>query len=117
MKRPAPRTGPADGAPADRRGVATIAGREPTATETAAAVGELREIAGGRGDLLAEVAGLLIGYYRHTAEEPRARAAAYFCIAAGAEVEADPAVDRGGMLAGGCRAADSAGRIRRTAGV
>jgi hypothetical protein len=49
-------------------------------------VSELREIAGGRGDLLAEVAGLLIGYYRRTAEEPRARAAAYYCMAAGAEL-------------------------------
>ena len=64
--------------------------RQPTEAETAAAVGELREIAGGRGDLLAEVAGLLIGYYRHTAEEPRARAAAYYCMAAGAEVRLIP---------------------------
>jgi hypothetical protein len=61
--------------------------REPTEAETAAALAELREIAGGRGDLLAEVAGLLIGYYRRTAQEPRARAAAYYCMAAGAELE------------------------------
>jgi hypothetical protein len=65
-------------------------GREPTEAETAAAVRELREIAGGRGDLLAEVAGLLIGYYRRTAGEPRARAAAYYCIAAGAGLELIP---------------------------
>jgi len=65
-------------------------GREPTGAETAAAVAELREIAGGRGDLLAEVAGLLIGYYRRTAQEPRARAAAYYCMAAGAELEPIP---------------------------
>ena len=58
-------------------------GWEPAGTETAAAVRELREIAGARGDLLAEVAGLLIGYYRRTAEELKARAAAYYCIAAG----------------------------------
>jgi hypothetical protein len=64
--------------------------REPTEAETAAAVRELREIASGRGDLLAEVAGLLIGYYRRTAEEPRARAAAYYCIAAGAGLELIP---------------------------
>lgn len=64
--------------------------REPTEAETAAAVSELREIAGGRGDLLAEVAGLLIGYYRRTAEEPRARAAAYYCMAAGAGLELIP---------------------------
>jgi hypothetical protein len=65
-------------------------GREPTGAETAAAVRELREIAGGRGDLLAEVAGLLIGYYRRTAEELKARAAAYYCIAAGAGLDLIP---------------------------
>jgi hypothetical protein len=65
-------------------------GREPTGAETAAAVRELREIAAGRGDLLAEVAGLLIGYYRRTAEELKARAAAYYCIAAGAGLELIP---------------------------
>ena len=65
-------------------------GWESAGTETAAAVRELREIAGARGDLLAEVAGLLIGYYRRTAEELKARAAAYYCIAAGAGVELIP---------------------------
>lgn len=68
---------------------AEIAGAEPAA-ETAAAVRELREIAGARGDLLAEVAGLLIGYYRRSGEELKARAAAYYCIAAGAGVELIP---------------------------
>ncbi len=63
---------------------------EPAGAEAAAAVRELREIAGARGDLLAEVAGLLIGYYRRTGEERRARAAAYYCIAAGAGVELIP---------------------------
>ena len=61
-----------------------------TGAETAAAVRELREIADGRGDLLAEVAGLLIGYYRRSAEELKARAAAYFCITAGAGLELIP---------------------------
>jgi hypothetical protein len=65
-------------------------GQEPTGAETAATVRELRDIAGGRGDLLAEVAGLLIGYYRRTAEEHRARGAAYFCIVAGAGLELIP---------------------------
>ena len=65
-------------------------GWEPAGAETAAAVAELREIAGRRRDLLAEVAGLLIGYYRRTAEEPKARAAAYYCIAAGAGLELIP---------------------------
>ena len=62
-------------------------GWEPTGVETVAAVRELREIADGRVDLLAEVAGLLIGYYRRTAGEPRARTAAYYCITAGADLE------------------------------
>lgn len=66
------------------------AGREPTEAETAAAVRELREIAGRRDDLLAEVAGLLIGYYRRSAEERRARAAAYFCMTAGADLKLIP---------------------------
>jgi hypothetical protein len=65
-------------------------GWEPSAAQSAAAVRELREIAGGRGDLLAEVAGLLIGYYRRTAEELKARAAAYYCIAAGAGLDLIP---------------------------
>ena len=65
-------------------------GPEPSAAEAAVAVRELREVAVGRGDLLAEVTGLLIGYYRRTAEEARARGAAYFCIAAGAGLEMIP---------------------------
>jgi hypothetical protein len=66
-------------------------GWEPTGAETAVAVRELREIVGDRGgDLLAEVAGLLIGYYRRTAEEPMARSAAYYCLAAGASLELIP---------------------------
>lgn len=65
-------------------------GREPTAAETAAAVEELREIAGERGDLLAEVAGLLIGFYRQTNQERKAEAAARYCIAAGADPELIP---------------------------
>ena len=59
--------------------------RRPTEAETAVAARELRDIAGDRADLLAEVAGLLLGYYRRTAEEPCARAAAHYCVAAGAD--------------------------------
>jgi hypothetical protein len=65
-------------------------GWEPTGAQADVAVRELREIADGRGDLLAEVAGLLIGYYRRTAEELKARAAAYYCIAAGAGLDLIP---------------------------
>jgi hypothetical protein len=62
----------------------------PAEPETSAAVRELREIAAGRGDLLAEVAGLLIGYYRRAVGEAQARGAAYLCIAAGARIELLP---------------------------
>jgi len=56
----------------------------PTWAETVAAVAELREIAHGRGDLLAEAAGLLIGFYAGTQEERKAEIAARYCRAAGA---------------------------------
>jgi hypothetical protein len=65
-------------------------GRERTDAETAAAVTELTEIAGSRGDLLAEAAGLLVGFYRHTAEQTRAEAAAHHCIASGADLDLIP---------------------------
>jgi hypothetical protein len=81
-------------------------GWEPAGTASAAAVRELREIAGARSDLLAEVAGLLIGYYRRTAEELKARAAAYYCIAAGAGVELIPR-----WIEVGCSRAAAARRI------
>jgi hypothetical protein len=64
--------------------------QEPTAAQTAAAVAELQAIAGARGDLLAEAAGLLIGFYRRTVEELRARAAARYCMAAGASPDLIP---------------------------
>jgi hypothetical protein len=59
--------------------------REPTLDELGAAVAELRELAGPRGDLLAQVAGLLTGFYRGTAEAARASTAARYCRAAGAD--------------------------------
>ena len=65
-------------------------GREPTDAEMAAAVEELNEIADARGDLLAEVAGLVLGYYGCTAEEPKAVTAARFCVAAGADLDLIP---------------------------
>lgn len=64
--------------------------REPTGAETATAVTELREIAGDRGDLLAEVAGLLIGFYQETKQERKAQAAARYCVAAGADPDLIP---------------------------
>ena len=59
--------------------------RELTEDELAAAVGELRELAGGRGDLLAEVAGLPEGFGEDALDEPLARQAADLCRASGAD--------------------------------
>jgi hypothetical protein len=97
------------GSEADQQTVARLTGaarrhahfRESTEAETAAAVAELRAIAGDRGDLLAEVAGLLIGFYRRTVEDLRAQAAAGFCIAAGANLDSIPPW----IEVGRCRAA------------
>jgi len=52
---------------------------------TAAAVAELRDLAGGRGDLLAEVAGITLGFYAGRPDEGRAQAMADLCRAAGAD--------------------------------
>jgi hypothetical protein len=64
--------------------------RELTGAETVAVVAELREIAAGRADLLAEVAGLLIGFHEGGPEEPRARSAAQMCRLAGADEDLIP---------------------------
>jgi hypothetical protein len=88
--------------------------REPTAAETVAALRELREIAGGRADLLAEVAGLLIGYYRRTAEELKARVAAYYCMAAGADLELIPRwIEVGCSRAAAARLSPPAGLVEQ----
>jgi hypothetical protein len=61
----------------------------PDETTTAAAVAELREILAGRDDgpaLLAQVAGLGVGFHEGGLGEPKAKAAAALCIAAGADV-------------------------------
>jgi hypothetical protein len=58
---------------------------EPAQEETDAAVAELREVADGRPDLLAEAAGVLLGFHEGGLDEPRAKAAASFCLAAGAD--------------------------------
>jgi hypothetical protein len=64
--------------------------RELTADEEAAAVAELRELAGGRADLLAEVAGVLEGTSEGEMDEPLARQAAILCCKAGADPDAIP---------------------------
>ena len=52
---------------------------------------ELRELAAGRGDLLAEVAGVLEGAGEGEPDEPLKRRAAQLCRKAGADPEAIPA--------------------------
>jgi hypothetical protein len=59
--------------------------RKPTEPEIGAAATELREVAGNRADLLAEVAGIVPGASEGRLDEPRARAAAQLCIVAGAD--------------------------------
>lgn len=62
----------------------------PDDATTAAAVAELREIAGDRTDLLAEVAGVFLGTSEGDLHEPRVRNAAAFCRAAGANPDLIP---------------------------
>ena len=84
---------------ADRLLVAEIYGearhraqwRELGSNEEATAVAALRELAGGRADLLAEVAGILEGARKGELDEPLARQAAALCRKAGADPEAIPA--------------------------
>jgi hypothetical protein len=64
--------------------------RELTGDEEAAAVAELRALAGGRADLLSEVADVLEGCREGELDELLARQAAGLCRAAGADPEAIP---------------------------
>jgi hypothetical protein len=59
--------------------------RELAQDEQDAAVTELRELAGGRADLLAEVAGIFEGASEGELDEPLARQAAHLCRLAGAD--------------------------------
>ena len=65
--------------------------RELTEAEETAAVTELRDLADGRADLLAEVAGILEGASEGELDEPLARQAAMLCRKAGADEGAIPA--------------------------
>ena len=98
---------------ADRLLVAEIHGearhhakwRDLTEAEEAAAVAELRELAGGQADLLAEVAGILEGAHEGELDEPLTRQAADMCRKAGADPDAIPA-----WIAEGRRRKANAGR-------
>ena len=65
--------------------------RDLSSEEETAAVAELRTLADGRADLLAEVAGILEGTSEGEPDEPLARQAAGLCRKAGADPEAIPA--------------------------
>jgi hypothetical protein len=65
--------------------------RELTGDEEAAAIAALAELAGGRADLLAEVAGIFEGTGEGQLDEPLVRQAAALCRKAGADPEAIPA--------------------------
>ena len=78
--------------------------REPTEAETVAAVADLQAIADGRADLLAEVAGILLGASEDELDEPRARAAAQLLVAAGANEALIPQwMEEGRRRAGAAR--------------
>jgi hypothetical protein len=87
------------GANADRILVAQLTGearhrarwRPLTGEEEAAALAELRALAGGRTDLLAQVAGIFEGTSEGEPDEPLARSAARLCRMVGADAGAIPA--------------------------
>jgi hypothetical protein len=88
--------------------------RDLTEAETAAAVTELREIAGDRIDLLAEVTGILIGASEGKPDEPRSKGAAQLCNAAGADESLIPQwAEEGRRRAGMSRMMPHSGRPRR----
>ncbi len=86
------------GADSDRLLVAEITGearhrakwRPLTEDEEAAALAEIRTLAGGRADLLAQVAGIFEGTSEGELDEPLARSAARLCRMAGADADAIP---------------------------
>src|SRR5271169_1127584 len=87
------------GPEADRILVAQLTGearhhakwRPLTEQEEAVALAELRALAVGRADLLAEVAGIFEGTSEGELDEPLCRQAAGLCLGAGADLETIPA--------------------------
>jgi len=81
--------------------------RELTADEEAAAVAALRELAGGRADLRAEVCGVMEGASEGELHEPPARQATELCRKAGARPGGDTKGESprgaGGRMPRGCR--------------
>lgn len=84
-----------------------------TEDQEAAAVAALRELAAGRADLLAQVAGLLEGFGEGEPDEPRARQAAMLCRKAGADPEAIPAwIEEGRRRRAAARMPPMSGGVR-----
>jgi hypothetical protein len=78
--------------------------RPLTEEEEAVALAELRALAVGRADLLAEVTGIFEGTSEGELDEPLARSAARLCLEAGADPEAIPAwVEEGRRRAANAR--------------
>ena len=85
--------------------------RPLTGNEEAPAVAELRKLAGGRADLLAEVAGIFEGTSEGELDEPLARRASDVRTGRG-RTRGDTRVDRRGAAPGGGRPSASALRRR-----
>jgi hypothetical protein len=87
--------------------------RELNSDEEGEALAELRELGGGRADLLAEVAGVLEGAAEGEPHEPIARQAARLCRLAGADPEAIPAwIEEGRRRRAAARQAPPSGGVR-----
>jgi hypothetical protein len=87
-------------------------GRPFTEAEEAEALASLTELAAGRTDLLAQVAGLAIGFFEGTLDEPRQQQAAELLIKAGANQQLIP----GWIEEGRRRRTEVANRIPFTGG-
>ena len=84
--------------------------RPLTAREEAVALAELRALAAGRADLLAEVTGILEGTSEGELDEPLVRTAARLCHKAGADPEAIPGwIEEGRRRAANVRRPPSSG--------
>src|SRR5258708_5413550 len=91
--------------------------RELSGDEEAAAVAGLRELAGGRADLLAEVAGIFEGTSERDPDEPLARQARLVVPQGGADPEAIPVWGGRGTAPKGRReAAPPSGGVHGDAG-
>jgi hypothetical protein len=88
--------------------------RQLTEEEEAVALAELRALAAGRADLLAEVAGIFEGTSEGELDEPLARSAAQLCRKAGADPEAIPGwIEEGRRRAANARRPPFSGGLGR----